>query len=197
MPNLSNSPRMRSAPHSGFCVAISRISAPQSVGGRPGRRDRRRQKARNPARCQRSTVAGLMSKVASRQSGAMRAANTMVSRCHALHRTRPTILRSATISCCRRSTFSATSSTRGRTRSASSPDTNRRKSITSRVYPGHFGMGFVASTALLSGVTWSVPKASCLTPAYRHPHHDGGADGAWSRRGRRRRSCRGGSSRST
>src|SRR5262249_33670553 len=69
-----------------------------------------------------------------------------LSRCHGFQRTRPTILRSAAISCCRRSTFSATSSTRPRTRSANSPDTNRRKSVTSRVYPGHLRMGLVAST---------------------------------------------------
>jgi hypothetical protein len=37
------------------------------------------------------------------------------------------------MSCCRRSAFSATSSTRRRTRSAASPETNRRRSITRRV----------------------------------------------------------------
>src|SRR6267378_7879274 len=37
------------------------------------------------------------------------------------------------MSCCRRSAFSATSSMRRRTRSAASPETNRRRSITGRV----------------------------------------------------------------
>ena len=40
---------------------------------------------------------------------------------------------SAAMSCCRRSAFSATSSTRRRTRSAANPETNRRRSITRRV----------------------------------------------------------------
>ena len=58
MPSLSSSPRMRSAPERGLRPAISRMSAARVVGGRPDRRERRRQNARNPARCQRRMVAG-------------------------------------------------------------------------------------------------------------------------------------------
>src|SRR6266481_497034 len=68
MPSLSSSPRMRSAPQRGLRRAISRMSAARGVGGRPGRRERRRQNARNPARCQRRMVAGWMSRVASTPS---------------------------------------------------------------------------------------------------------------------------------
>src|SRR5438132_4510709 len=50
--------------------------------------------------------------------------------------TRPATFRSATMSCCRRSAFSATSSMRRRTRSAASPETNRRRSITCQVLHG-------------------------------------------------------------
>src|SRR6266478_1476287 len=60
MPSLSSSPRMRSAPQRGLCAAISRIRVARGVGGCPGRRERRRQNARNPARCQRRMVAGWM-----------------------------------------------------------------------------------------------------------------------------------------
>src|SRR5467141_3291056 len=81
MPSLSSSPRMRSAPQRGLRAAISRIRAARDVGGRPGGRERRRQKARNPARCQRRIVAGWTSKVASRQARATRAARAIVTRC--------------------------------------------------------------------------------------------------------------------
>src|SRR5438105_8339394 len=72
------------------------MSATRFVGGQPDRRERRRQNARNPARCQRRMVAGWMSRVASRQAGATRAARTIVKRCQDVHRTRPASFRSAT-----------------------------------------------------------------------------------------------------
>ena len=74
-----------------------------------------------------------MSRVASRQAGTTRAARTIVKRCQGVHRTRPATFRSATMTCCRRSAFSATSSARRRVRSTASPKTNRRRSITCRV----------------------------------------------------------------
>src|SRR5256885_9772253 len=67
---------MRSAAQRGLRAAISRISAARGGGGRRDGRERRRQKARNPARCQRRIVAGWTSKVASRQPGATRAARS-------------------------------------------------------------------------------------------------------------------------
>lgn len=66
---------MRSAPQRGLHPAISRMSAARVVGGRPDRRERRRQNARNPARCQRRMVAGWTSRVASRQAGDSRGEN--------------------------------------------------------------------------------------------------------------------------
>jgi len=104
-PSFSNSPRMRSAPQRGLRAAISRISAAREVGGRPDGRERRRHKARNPARCQRRIVAGWTSKAASRQAGATRAARAMVNRCQGAHRTRPATFRCATMSCWRAARF--------------------------------------------------------------------------------------------
>ena len=77
--------------------------------------------------------AGWMSRVASRQAGATPAARTIMKRCQRVHRTRPATFRSAAMSCCRRSAFSATSSARRRVRSTASPKTNRRRSSTCRV----------------------------------------------------------------
>src|SRR5439155_23507746 len=79
-------------------------------------------------------------------TGATREARTNVKRCQGVHRTRPASFRLATMSCCRRSAFSATSSTRRRTRSAASPETNRRRSITGRVLHRSARMTFVART---------------------------------------------------
>jgi len=59
-PNLSNnSLAIRSSPHKEFSLAILRSSARSSygIGGRPGR-DFSRQNNRQPARCQRTKVAG-------------------------------------------------------------------------------------------------------------------------------------------
>ena len=124
--------------------AISRMSGARVVGGRPDRRERRRQNARKPARCQRRMVAGWMSRVASRQAGAIRAAKTIVKRCQGVHMMRPAIFRSATMSCCRRSAFSATNSTRWRRDPP--PARKRTEEGRSRVesYTLHAGMEFVA-----------------------------------------------------
>jgi hypothetical protein len=75
-----------------------------------------------------------------------------------VQRTRPAIFRSATMSCCRRSAFSATSSTRRRTRSAANPETNRRRSITCQSYAGHKRMELVAS---MGRVTHATPRSQC------------------------------------
>jgi hypothetical protein len=68
--NLSNSSlAIHSSPDSGFALAILRISARSScgMGGRPGR-DFSRQNNLQPARCQRSKVAGRTTTRALRQS---------------------------------------------------------------------------------------------------------------------------------
>jgi hypothetical protein len=58
-PSMSNSPWIRGAPQVGFSEAMVALMSRRSsaMGGLPGR-DLRRQKSRNPAPCQRSTVAG-------------------------------------------------------------------------------------------------------------------------------------------
>lgn len=63
MPSLRSSPWIRGAPQNGFATLISRISCrtSSSVFGRPPwGLDLHRQYCRNPARCQRITVSGLM-----------------------------------------------------------------------------------------------------------------------------------------
>jgi hypothetical protein len=64
-------------------------------------------------------VAGWMSKVASRQAGATRAARAIVKRCQGAHWTRPLIFRSATMSCCRNNALSR--------RAQRDPETDRRE----------------------------------------------------------------------
>src|SRR6266478_2887825 len=61
--------------------------------------------------------------------------------------------RSATMSCCRRRAFSATSSMRRRTRTAASPETNRRRSITCQVLHGPRADGICSQ----DGCRWSRP----------------------------------------
>src|SRR5712672_4130979 len=75
MPNLSNSPWIRGAPHGGLAMLISRISLRISVGkvGRPPRRrDLQRQYDLNPARCHFITVSGFKTARAFRTVGANR-----------------------------------------------------------------------------------------------------------------------------
>ena len=73
-------------------------------------------------------VAGCTSIVTVLHAGAKRAARAIAYRSRGLHRGRPTIFRSATISCCR-SRASATSDPRERRRSATRPLAKRRNAI--------------------------------------------------------------------
>src|SRR5712691_1521860 len=74
MPSLSSSPWMRGAPHNGLALLMRRIKSRISVPilGRPGRRDRHRQKSRKPLRCHWTTVAGLTNTIASMTCGQIR-----------------------------------------------------------------------------------------------------------------------------
>src|SRR5258708_5330622 len=75
MPSLRSSPWILGAPHSGLAMLISRISRRISTAtvGRPERgRDFQRQYDLNPARCQRTTVAGFTIVSALRVLGAKR-----------------------------------------------------------------------------------------------------------------------------
>jgi len=70
IPSLTNSSlAIRSSPHSGFSAAILRIRMRSSsgIGGRPALHFRR-QKIRQPSRCQRTMVDGRTLTTASRQS---------------------------------------------------------------------------------------------------------------------------------
>jgi len=110
-PSCCSSPRIRSAPQSGFSSASRRISAAVAPGsgGRPGPgRDCHRQWARNPARCQRSSVSGRTMRSACRQAGTRPARSTRSARSAGAMAGRATLRRS-TRSCWRRRAFSASS----------------------------------------------------------------------------------------
>src|SRR6266536_2809230 len=62
-------------------------------------------------------------------SGVKRAARAIACRSQGFQRGRPTVFRSATISCCRSSAFSPTRDNRDRRRSVTRSRANRRKSI--------------------------------------------------------------------
>ena len=99
MPSLSSSPWMRGAPHNGLALLIRRIKARISVPilGRPGRRDRHRQKSRKPLRCHWITVVGLTKTIASMTCGQIRYSHT--------HRSRSSDESCGRPRCCRRRTF--------------------------------------------------------------------------------------------
>ncbi len=127
MPIFRSSPRIRSAPQRGFLETMSRMIGTCEVGFRPARRDRHRQKSRNPSRCQRSTVAGWKRVTVERHVGVNLASVAVVHRCHGEKRTRfPCRRLFAAASCCRSSSFSATSAARER----KTPTTNRTNTST-------------------------------------------------------------------
>jgi len=122
IPILRSSPRIRSAPHLGFFALMSRIVDACEVRRRPPRRDRHRQNTRNPARCHRSTVAGSNNVTADGQVDVKRDKTPTVHRSVGDARPRfPSSRRFATASCCRSSSFSATSAARD----LKNPATNR------------------------------------------------------------------------
>ena len=85
---ISNSPWIRGAPHSGLAMLISRISLRISVGkvGRPPRRrDLQRQYDLNPARCHFITVFGFKTARAFRAVGANRYSPAKIKRSMALN----------------------------------------------------------------------------------------------------------------
>ena len=122
IPSLSNSPRSRSAPHLWFRAAISRISVAWRVGLRPRARDRHRHRRRKPSRCHRSTVAGCTSVTVARHEAVHLVSSAIVKRCEPVNITRLHCSRLfAAASCCRRSSFSATSDVRERNCRTTSP----------------------------------------------------------------------------
>ena len=126
IPSLSSSPRIRSAPQSRFSATMRRISSTRSGDTRGVGdivdRDFQRQSKRNPSRCQRSTVSGFTSSSASRHLGSTAASSVIRVRSCRWKAGFFTFL-AATMSCCRRRAFSATSSERERSKSAASPAT--------------------------------------------------------------------------
>ncbi len=65
---------MRGAPHNGLALLMQRTKSRISVRilGRPGRRDRQRQKSPKPLRCHLTTVVGLTNTIASMTRGQIR-----------------------------------------------------------------------------------------------------------------------------
>jgi hypothetical protein len=99
-------------------------------------RDRARQKSLKPSRCQRRIVSVFTTRRASRHRGTRRARITRSPRSYAMNLGFLTA-RAATMSCWRKSVFSAMSSSRERTTSRSSPPTGEA---------GHAAVRMAAST---------------------------------------------------
>src|SRR6266446_285865 len=103
---------MCGAPQSGFARLISPMSlrsSAETLGLPTGLRDLQRQYARNPVRCQRTTVAGLTIAIAARSEGNQRYSQTKSSRSVLLRRGRFGACRRSTLTCWRRTRFSASS----------------------------------------------------------------------------------------
>src|SRR6202022_85581 len=103
---------IRGAPQSLFARLISPMSVRSSAEtfGLPTRlRDRQRQYARNPARCQRMMVSGLTIATTSRTDGNQRKSQTNRKRSVLLRCGRFGVRRRSTLTCCRRTRFSASS----------------------------------------------------------------------------------------
>jgi len=124
MPSFKSSPRMRSAPHRRFSRAMRWISsivdAATRGGAAPRRLDFHFHRSLNPSRCQRRTVFGLTMSVASRQVRQKALTNTMRVRSLVVSCGRRAV-RLATMSCCRRRAFWASSSARVRNASRARP----------------------------------------------------------------------------
>src|SRR5258706_567504 len=112
MPSLSNSPRIRSAPQSRFCAAISLIKATVSAdifGLEDAALNLYFQNRRNPWRCHRRSVSGWTMKRACFQARTILARSSRSLRSVLVQAGR-FMCRRRIISCWRRSAFSATSS---------------------------------------------------------------------------------------
>ena len=125
MLNLRSSPRIRSAPQSRLCVAISlikRIVSGESLGFLEWAFDLRFQNIRKSSRCQRRSVSGWTRKRACFQVRTILASSTKRSR-SVFRETGRLTCRRKIISCCRNSAFSANSSALPLVRSANVPRT--------------------------------------------------------------------------
>ena len=112
IPNLSNSPRIRSAPQSRLSLAICLIKATVSwdiLGVREAARDLYFQKSLKPWRCQRNSVSGWTMNSACFQVRTILARSTRSMRSLLVQAGRFTCRRRIS-SCWRRNAFSATSS---------------------------------------------------------------------------------------
>src|SRR6266566_9241534 len=112
MPSLRNSPRIRSAPQSRFCAAISLIKVTVSAGIfglEDAALDLYFQNRRNPWRCHRKSVSGWTMKSACFHARDALARRTKIRRSVFANVGRLTCRRRM-MSCCRRRAFSATSS---------------------------------------------------------------------------------------
>src|SRR6202163_1543488 len=123
---------MRGAPQGAYARLISQMSVRSSAEtfGLPTRlRDRQRQYARNPARCQRMMVSGLTIATTSRTDGNQRKSQTNRKRSVLLRCGRFGVRRRSTLSCCRRTRFSASSVALALKREARIPSISLNRSV--------------------------------------------------------------------
>src|SRR6202045_2255411 len=123
---------MRGAPQSAFARLISPMSVRSSAEtfGLPTRlRDRQRQNARNPARCQRMMVSGRTIATTSRTDGNQRQSQTNRKRSVLLRCGRFGVRRRNTLTCCRRTRFSASSVALALKREARIPRISLNRSV--------------------------------------------------------------------
>jgi hypothetical protein len=123
IPSLSNSPRIRSAPHVLFSAAIARISATVSAGtlrSTPAEWLLRLQILRNPSRCHRRTVSGRTMATTRCHPGGTAPHRMSLSLSSDISLARGTLRRSTT-SWCRSKASCRTSSRRGLTASRAMP----------------------------------------------------------------------------
>src|SRR5260370_4500097 len=168
---------MRGAPQSAIAGLISPMSVRSSAEtfGLPTRlRDRQRQYARNPARCQRMMVSGLTIATTSRTDGNQRKSQTNRKRSILLRCGRFGVRRRSTLTCCRRTRFSASSVALALKREARIPKISLNRSVIRiRAYAVRLlrlrRIEFSVHTALLSdaaAVGEAMAKASAFSKRF-------------------------------
>jgi hypothetical protein len=184
---------MRSAPQRGLSRAMLWMSSTVPAATRGvtalGWHDFQRQKRRNPCRCQRSTVSGWTRRTVLCQWRTRLARRTMSPRSCALKLGRATD-RAATTSCWSRSAFSASSSSRDRNASSTSPTNSdvgrvatRMPECPRRTTPATTPPAHRANTASTRGIV-AIPgnRSSLVRRAFPHDH-EADASGSHHRRG--------------
>src|SRR4029077_6029454 len=160
------------APQSAFARLISPMSARSSAEtfGLPARlRDRQRQYARNPARCQRMMVSGLTIATTSRTDGNQRYSQTNRKRSELLRCGRFGICRRSTLTCCRRTRFSASSVALALKREAWIPRISHQDASLCRPLAASTPNRIIGTHRLI--LRWFIPNALELAAANAHDWH--------------------------